>query len=85
MRKPARCTNSVAFVLPIIDNSILSTYREAMRNLEHVGWKKAMGEEIQSLHKNQTWELVQLPKGKKTIGLQVDIRTLRRVLHERML
>ncbi|MBE2321316.1 hypothetical protein DVA67_035700, partial [Solirubrobacter sp. CPCC 204708] len=28
----------------------------------------AMNEEIGSLHKNRTWELVQLPKGKKTIG-----------------
>ena len=30
--------------------------------------KKAMDEEMQSLHKNQTWDLVQLPKGKKGIG-----------------
>ena len=28
----------------------------------------AMEEEIQSLHKNQTWELVELPKGKRAIG-----------------
>ena len=39
----------------------------------HIGtknlkWKKAMDEEIESLHRNQTWELIQLPKGKKTIG-----------------
>ena len=27
-----------------------------------------MVEEIQSLHKNQTWELVELPEEKKTIG-----------------
>ena len=27
----------------------------------------AMEEEMQSLHKNQTWELVELPKGKRTI------------------
>jgi hypothetical protein len=27
-----------------------------------------MGEEMQSLYKNQTWEVVQLPKGKKAIG-----------------
>ena len=31
-------------------------------------WKKAIDEEIQSLHKNQAWGLVQLPKGKKEIG-----------------
>ena len=28
----------------------------------------AMEEEMQSLHKNQTWELVELPKGKRAIG-----------------
>ena len=27
-----------------------------------------MGEEINSLHKNQTWDLVPLPKAKKEIG-----------------
>jgi hypothetical protein len=27
-----------------------------------------MDEEMKSLHKNQTWDLVQLPKGKKIIG-----------------
>ncbi|KAE9588657.1 putative RNA-directed DNA polymerase [Lupinus albus] len=26
--------------------------------LSHLGWKAAMGEEIEALHKNQTWELV---------------------------
>ena len=28
----------------------------------------AMEEEMQSLHKNQTWELVELPKGNRAIG-----------------
>ena len=27
-----------------------------------------MGEEIESLHKNQTWELVKPPKGQKIVG-----------------
>jgi hypothetical protein len=27
-----------------------------------------MSEEIESLHKNQTWELVELPKGQKIVG-----------------
>ncbi|CAL8990428.1 unnamed protein product [Prunus brigantina] len=35
---------------------------------ESVEWKKSMDEEMKSLHKNETWELVQLPKGKKAIG-----------------
>ena len=28
----------------------------------------AMEEEMQSLHKNKIWELVELPKGKRAIG-----------------
>ena len=28
----------------------------------------AIKEEMQSLHKNQTWEFVELPKGKRDIG-----------------
>ena len=30
-------------------------------------WLGAMEEEIQSLLKNQTWELVEIPKGKKIV------------------
>ncbi|CAL5356856.1 unnamed protein product [Camellia sinensis] len=41
---------------------------KAVQHAESVNWKEAMDEEIGSLHKNQTWELVQLPKGKKAIG-----------------
>ncbi|XP_059629759.1 uncharacterized mitochondrial protein AtMg00820-like [Cornus florida] len=33
-------------------------------------WKAAMNEEMKSLQKNETWELVDLPPGKKTIGCQ---------------
>ena len=39
-----------------------------MQCTESVKWKKAMDEEMNSFHKNQTWELVQLPKGNKVIG-----------------
>jgi len=31
-------------------------------------WKDAMMEEMNSLRKNDTWELIELPKEKKTIG-----------------
>ncbi|XP_078444223.1 uncharacterized protein LOC144713503 [Wolffia australiana] len=33
-------------------------------------WRRAMKEEMDSIGKNQTWELVNLPKGCKTIGLK---------------
>ena len=39
--------------------------QEAMRNPQ---WKEAMDEEMRALIQNQTWEVVDLPKGKKPIG-----------------
>lgn len=68
IRKLARFTDTVAYALPITDDDILLTYREAISNLERAKWKEAMGEEMHSLYKNETLELVQLPKRKKVIG-----------------
>ncbi|KAH9679095.1 hypothetical protein KPL71_025975 [Citrus sinensis] len=68
IRKPARFVDMVAYALPIVDDDVPSTYREAVSNPESIQWKKTMNEEMQSLHKNETWELVTLPKEKKAIG-----------------
>ena len=67
IRKPARFTDMVAYALPVVDD-IPITYQEAMQSLESDKWKSAMDEEMQSLRKNNTWELAQLPKGKRAIG-----------------
>ena len=67
IRRPARYVDAVAYALPIIEEDIPSTYKEAVCTSESSEWKKAMDEEMQSLHKNQTWDLVQLPKGEKKI------------------
>lgn len=47
-------------------------YEEAAEQPE---WKNAMIEEIQSIEKNQTWELVDLPEGKNVIGLKWIFKT----------
>ena len=44
-----------------------TNFQEAVHSQEKVSWVGAMEEEMQSLHKNQTWELVELPKGKRDI------------------
>jgi hypothetical protein len=31
-------------------------------------WKDAMVEEMESLHKNETWDLFKLPSGRKLVG-----------------
>jgi len=58
----------VAYALPVVKESILSAYREAEISSESKMRKDAMEEEMSSLHKNDTWELTELPKGKKAIG-----------------
>ena len=45
-----------------------TTFQEAIHSQEKSRWMGVMVEEIQSLHKNQTWNLVELPKGKRAIG-----------------
>nr|CAD1818055.1 unnamed protein product [Ananas comosus var. bracteatus] len=43
------------------------TYTEAVSCNESTKWLLAMEEEMKSLHKNQTWDLVKLPKEKKAV------------------
>jgi len=58
----------VAHALSVIEKVITSTYREAKISSESKMRKDAMMREINSLHKNNTWELIELPEGKKVIG-----------------
>jgi len=68
--KPSRLTIDmiVAYAIPVVEEAIPSTYREAEVSPESKMWKDAIKEEMSSLHKKDTWELIELPKGKKTIG-----------------
>ena len=45
-----------------------TNFMEVVHSQEKGSWISAMEEEMHSLHKNQTWELVELPKGKRAIG-----------------
>ena len=45
-----------------------TTVKEAMSSSECEKWKDAMEKELKSIEANEVWELVKLPKGKKTIG-----------------
>lgn len=38
--------------------------------MKHKEWQKAMDVEIESITKNNTWELCQLPSGKQVVGLK---------------
>ncbi|XP_052489926.1 bidirectional sugar transporter SWEET4 [Gossypium raimondii] len=49
----------------------LAIFKEA-KTIE--GWKEAMQEELNMIHKNQTWELVDKPSYKKVIGVKLKVR-----------
>jgi hypothetical protein len=42
--------------------------REAVESTEGKLWKDVMVEEMESFHKNETWDLVELPSGRKYLG-----------------
>ena len=61
----------VAYALSVadtIENSEPVTYSEAVASIDSTKWLIAMNEEMESLHKNQTWELVKPRTGKKIVG-----------------
>ena len=49
------------------DASEPATYTEAIDSVDKEMWISAMQDEMQSLEKNDTWEIVSLPKWKKPI------------------
>ena len=61
----------VAYALNVAEdidaNQEPSNYSEAVSCEDSEKWMFAMQEEIESLHKNRTWDLVKLPKGKKAV------------------
>ncbi|KAL0448236.1 UNVERIFIED_CONTAM: Retrovirus-related Pol polyprotein from transposon TNT 1-94 [Sesamum latifolium] len=57
----------VSFAL-LVSGDEPTTFHRAIISQEKKEWMGAMVEEMESLQKNHTWELVQLPEGKKVIG-----------------
>ena len=53
----------MAYALPIVDDDVPSTHKEAVMCSKANKWKIAVEEEMQSFQKNETWGLPQLPKG----------------------
>ena len=59
-------TGEVHLVCLLADAEMIS-FEEAARDEK---WKAAMDEEIIAIEKNKTWDLVDLPKGHKAIGVK---------------
>ncbi|GKD00750.1 retrotransposon protein, putative, ty1-copia subclass, partial [Tanacetum coccineum] len=86
VKAPTRLGDYVAYALQVVEEVESlepATYREAITSKDSDMWIAAMGEEIESLHKNKTWQLVQLPERRKVVGLahhdleleQLDVKT----------
>uniref|UniRef100_A0A803KS96 Uncharacterized protein n=1 Tax=Chenopodium quinoa TaxID=63459 RepID=A0A803KS96_CHEQI len=59
--------NLVEYALSVEDDEPV-TFKQAIRDKDSENWLVAMEEEMQSLHKNKTWEVVPLHVGKTAIG-----------------
>ena len=53
------------------------SYQEAMKNENSEKWNQAMKTEMKSLDKNEVWDLVPLPEGRKAIGCKWVYKTKR--------
>jgi hypothetical protein len=51
-----------------ITNDDPRTVREAVNSEDSKLWKKAMVEEMDALDKNEAWDIVELPAGRKSVG-----------------
>lgn len=51
----------------LIDGGEPESYQEVMYHEKKREWKKAIQEKMKSLHENHTYDLVKLPKGKRTL------------------
>src|SRR5579862_1368518 len=62
---------------PLAVQSDPASFSEAMSRPDHESWWKASCDEIAAVIKNRTWELVNLPPGKKAIPLKWVFKTKR--------
>lgn len=51
-----------------VEHAEPTSYKEAMKNKDIDKWEMAMKEELDSLLKNNTWELVNKPQGQRILG-----------------
>ena len=67
-KPPKRYTDFVSSVALFTDDGEPSCFQEAIDCAENAKWKMEMKEEMDSLEKNETWNLVELPKDRKVVG-----------------
>nr|XP_010908833.1 uncharacterized protein LOC105035111 [Elaeis guineensis] len=73
-------TDFIAYALSVAqessDTDEPSTHSEAIFDIDFTKWLVAMHEEIESLHKNNTWDLIKPPEGKKILSSEFEMKDL---------
>ena len=65
-QQPSRKYSVNEYVL-IYDGEEPESYQEVMQHDQKKQWLEAMQDEMKSLHENHTYDLVELPKDKRTL------------------
>ncbi|TYK12233.1 polyprotein [Cucumis melo var. makuwa] len=60
--------SNIAYYYLLTEDGEPLTLQEALTIFDAAQWIKLMQEEIESLHKNKTWDLITLPQRRKPIG-----------------
>eukprot|EP00253_Pinus_taeda_P022291 PITA_22291 len=67
-RPPRRYDDYVTSIAFTANDNEPLCYQEAIEGSKSDKWKAAMKDEMMALNKNDTWDLVEFPKGRKTVG-----------------
>lgn len=62
------------FYILLTDGGEPETYNEASQDENSSKWELAMKDEMDSLMTNQTWELTELPAGKKALHKKIGVQ-----------
>ena len=68
--RPLQCYSPTLNYLLLIDGGKPECYDEALQDENSSKWELAMKYEMNFLLGNQTWELIEFPKGKKALHNQ---------------
>jgi hypothetical protein len=65
---PRRYDDFVSSVYLSTNDDEPSCYQEVVKGSNRDKWKEVMKDEMNALERNATWELVELPRDKNTVG-----------------
>ncbi len=78
-KTPKRYEDFASSFALITEDGEPSCYQEAVDDTDSEKWKVAMEEEMDSLAKNNTWDLVELPEGRSVVGCKWVFKLKRKV------